>query len=90
MSRVASWAFVRVVVSVQQSFKLCCVNHLYADADGLGVRGVPLFSAACSSSVVVVVENHAWYGHEEFPAVAGFRGVVVVCVMYDVLASLFQ
>ena len=35
-------------------------------------------------------KDHAWCGKEEFPAVAGFLEVFVVCVLYNVVAGLFQ
>ena len=50
-------------VGVEELFELRGVDHLYAGADCLGVRGMSLLSAACSESLCVV-ESHAWYGQK--------------------------
>ena len=77
------------VVEIDQGLELCMVDGLYAGSNAFGMRGVPLAPFPCAESVRVV-EDNTWDRKEEFPSVAGSCEVVVVCVVYDVVASLLD
>ena len=78
-----------IVVRVEELVELCGVDALDVGAHGFGMRVVSLV-AASGSVFRGVVEGHSWDGEEKFPSVGGLFVVVVVGVVDDVVADLFE